>query len=129
MTLQTNLVSHLLIVFQLPTQILKQTDPKICYPATKFHISYFCCCVLCALPLGMEWFPAYGLVWDIPVIQARIICTCPSLDGRSNIIISVTWTLRDWCSYVFFTRSPSLRDRIHTPSRSLLGGAGILSRS
>ena len=59
----------------------------------------------------------------------RNICTCPSLDGRSNILISVSWTLREWCSHVFFTPSRSLRARIHTPSRRLRAGAGILARS
>ena len=73
------------------------------------------------------------MVWDIPAIQARAgadiprnICTCPSLDGRSNILISVSWTLREWCSHVFFTPSRSLRTRIRTPSRA---GVGILARS
>ena len=54
----------------------------------------------------------------------RNICTCPSLDGESNILISVTWTLREWC-----TQSRSLRVRIRTPSRRLWDGAGILARS
>ena len=58
-----------------------------------------------------------------------VSCTCLSLDGRSNIIISVTWTLREWCSYVFFTPSRSLRARIRTPSRSLWDGVGNLARS
>ena len=39
-----------------------------------------------------------GEEWDIPAIQARNICTCPSLDGRSNILILLSWTLREWCT-------------------------------
>ena len=67
-------------------------------------------------------------------------CTCPSLDGRSIILIKVIWTLRERCSYVFFTPSRSLRARIntpcrslwariHTPSHRLWNGAGIFQPS
>ena len=80
-----------------------------------------------------SWGQSFGRVWDIPAIQARagadIPRDFPILDGRSDIIISVTWTLREWCSYVFFTPSRSLWDRIHTPSRRLRDGVGILARS
>ena len=51
----------------------------------------------------------------------------PSLDGRSIILIKIILTLREWCSYLFFTPSRSLRDRIHTPSRRLHDGVGILA--
>ena len=74
----------------------------------------------CMINFGLPLDTPNDKEWDIPAIHARNICTCPSLDGRSIILIKVIWTLQEWCTYVFFILARSLRARIRTPSYIVL---------
>ena len=93
------------------------------YPYSDKYIYYLNNAMLCILIVILHQyfaiFPKCGIFLPSkrrPREISRNICACPSLDGRSNILISVSWTLREWCSHVFFT-----------PSRSLRDGVGILA--